>query len=114
MDLSGPHVQGRRGERFVYLSWGSIAPDGTFAMLRRAKLWLDSVPADVLHAAIGNGRLVARLGLSDAKATRCVPRCDRRVSSGRVRRNGRRRARGSVMLLRCRRHHESRSPRRSS
>jgi hypothetical protein len=39
-DVRGPAVQGRRGERFVYLTWGDVAADGTFTMVRRAKLML--------------------------------------------------------------------------
>ena len=43
-DVRGPAVQGARGSRFVYLTWGDVAPDGTFTMFRRAKLMLDDVP----------------------------------------------------------------------
>lgn len=42
-DFRGPAVQGRRGERFVYLTWGSTA-GGSFEMFRRAKLMLDDAP----------------------------------------------------------------------
>jgi hypothetical protein len=35
-------VQGRRGDRFVSLTWGDLSGEG-FAMLRRAKLTLDRV-----------------------------------------------------------------------
>ncbi len=49
-DFRGPAVHGRRGERFLYLTWGEY--DGTkFAMFRRAKLMLSEVPvADELVA----------------------------------------------------------------
>src|SRR5215213_9056714 len=40
-DFRGPAVHGRRGERFVYLTWGDLS-DGEFAMFRRAKLMLRS------------------------------------------------------------------------
>ena len=64
-DLRGPHVQGRRGERFVYLSWGTVDPTGTFEMFRRAKLMLNSVDAHVLDAAGRPGhRLQASVGLT--------------------------------------------------
>ncbi|SEN67434.1 hypothetical protein SAMN05660976_08047 [Nonomuraea pusilla] len=66
-DLRGPFVQGRPGGRFVYLSWGTVGEDGAFAMFRRAKLWLDAIPAQVLEDAVAGGVLVARLGLTDAK-----------------------------------------------
>jgi hypothetical protein len=67
IDLKGPHIQGRPRERFIYLSWGSVADDGTFNMFRRAKIWLDGCDPDVLDAAQQSGTLVARLGLTDAK-----------------------------------------------
>ena len=45
LDFRGPAVQGRRGERFGYLTWGDVEDDGPFAMFRRAKLMLaDLVP----------------------------------------------------------------------
>jgi uncharacterized protein DUF5990 len=64
-DVRGPYVEGRPGERFVYLSWGTLEGD-RFEMFRRAKLMLADVPADVLREAAQRGRLVARLGLTDA------------------------------------------------
>jgi hypothetical protein len=67
-DVRGPHVEGRPGERFVYLSWGTQEPAG-FAMFRRAKLLLAEVPDATLRAAADRGRLVARLGLTDAKGS---------------------------------------------
>jgi hypothetical protein len=36
-------------------------------LFRRAKLWLDGVPAGVLEDAVRTGVLVGRLGLTDAK-----------------------------------------------
>jgi uncharacterized protein DUF5990 len=38
---------------------------GTFVMFRRAKLWLDAVPAPMMEAAYATGLLIGRLGLSD-------------------------------------------------
>src|SRR5690606_37690536 len=32
-DVRGPFVEGRRGARFVYLSWNDVADDGTLTML---------------------------------------------------------------------------------
>ena len=43
-DFRGPEVQGKPGERFVYLTWGSVA-GGSFEMFRRAKLMLADLPA---------------------------------------------------------------------
>jgi hypothetical protein len=65
-DVKGPYVQDRLGRRFIYLSWGTVDESGTFTMFRRAKLMLDSVPAEVLAAAAREGLLVGRLGLTDA------------------------------------------------
>ncbi|OHV31023.1 MULTISPECIES: DUF5990 family protein [Pseudofrankia] len=68
IDLRGQHIQGRPGERFIYLTWGVVDPaEGGFAMFRRAKLWLNAMPADVLTAAVVSNLLVGRLGLTDAK-----------------------------------------------
>ncbi|WP_254648500.1 DUF5990 family protein [Streptomyces sp. GbtcB6] len=66
IDVTGPYVQNRLGRRFVYLSWGTVDDSGVFTMFRRAKLMLDAVPADVLAAAVHDGLLVGRLGLTDA------------------------------------------------
>ncbi|MFD7414382.1 DUF5990 family protein [Kitasatospora purpeofusca] len=72
IDLKGPYVQGRPGQRFVYLVWGNVDPDGQFTMFRRAKLMFDGVDGQVLAEAVTAGRLVARLGLTDAKG---LPLC---------------------------------------
>ena len=61
-------MSGPPGSRFVYLSWGMVGDDGEgFEMFRRAKLRLDEVPTEVLDRAVEDGRLVGRLGLTDAK-----------------------------------------------
>lgn len=65
-DLTGHYVQGRPGERFVYLSWGAVGPDTRFTMFRRAKLMLGFAGEDVLAAAVRSGHLTGRLGLTDA------------------------------------------------
>ncbi|MFF2506541.1 DUF5990 family protein [Streptomyces sp. NPDC058067] len=65
-DVKGPYLQGRPGDRFIYLSWGTVDEAGTFTMFRRAKLMLDAVPAETLTAATRTGLLVGRLGLTDA------------------------------------------------
>ncbi|MEV6208434.1 DUF5990 family protein [Kitasatospora sp. NPDC051914] len=66
-DLKGPYIQGRPGQRFIHLSWGSVDGTGTFTMFRRAKLMLDAIDPAVLTAAARSGWLVARLGATDAK-----------------------------------------------
>jgi Family of unknown function (DUF5990) len=67
VDLSGPYIQGPPGGRFIYLSWGTVDDDRRFTLFRRAKLWLDVIPATVIDSAVGLGLLVGRLGLTDAK-----------------------------------------------
>jgi hypothetical protein len=67
IDFRGPYIQGRPHERFICLSWGVVDANGSFNMFRRAKLWLNAIDAEVLDAARTSGRLVARLGLTDAK-----------------------------------------------
>ena len=66
-DLKGPYIQGPPGGRFIYLSWGTVDPPGTFTMFRRAKLRLDAVPSEVLHSAQRQGFLVARVSLTDPR-----------------------------------------------
>ncbi|MDT0348755.1 DUF5990 family protein [Pseudonocardia charpentierae] len=64
-DVRGPFVHGRPGGRFLYLSWGSVAPGGHPEMFRRAKLMLD--PA--LLAAAAGATLVGEVGLTMANGT---------------------------------------------
>lgn len=64
-DLRGPQIQGLPGRRFVYLTWGVVDDAGAFTMFRRAKLWLDAVPEDVMQSACATGLLVGELRLSD-------------------------------------------------
>jgi len=64
-DVRGPDISGRVGERFIYLSWGSVDASGHFAMFGRTKLMLDSVDPSVLTAASQDGnKLVGSLGLT--------------------------------------------------
>lgn len=69
----GPHVQGRRGDRFFYLSWGTVDAKGTFIMFRRAKLMLDAIDTAVVSAAAEPGQLLlATLALTGVDGG---PRC---------------------------------------
>ena len=75
IDFRGPAVQGRRGERFVYLTWGDVAADGAFEMFRRAKLMLHRIPADLVRPAIADrSMLVATVDLTGPDGG---PRCAR-------------------------------------
>ena len=74
LDFRGPAVQGRRGDRFVYLTWGNVGPDGSFEMFRRAKLMLDRIEPALVDAAVAAGGLAARVELTDDRGG---PRCAR-------------------------------------
>jgi len=67
-DFRGPYVNGRRGERFVYLSWGEVDGDGIFSMFRRLKLHLaplvEQLSADTVLRA---KKIQAVLELTDTK-----------------------------------------------
>ena len=65
--VKGPYIQGPPGGRFIYLNWVTIDDAGTATLFRRAKLWLDGVPPEVLAEAGRTGLLVGRLGLTDPK-----------------------------------------------
>jgi len=75
VDFRGPAVQGKRGERFVYLTWGNVSRHGDFEMFRRAKLMLDSGVSTLAGAAERDDRtLVATVDLTDGRGG---PRCAR-------------------------------------
>lgn len=64
-DLKGPYIQGPRGARFIYLSWGTVDDAKNFELFRRAKLWLDCIDSEVVASAMDHGLLVGRLSLTD-------------------------------------------------
>lgn len=75
VDLRGPAVHGRKGERFLYLTWGDVGADGAFAMFRRAKLMIGDIEPEMLAAAARDDAvLVASLSLTDERGG---PRCAR-------------------------------------
>jgi hypothetical protein len=68
-DFRGPFVHGKRGDRFLYLSWGQLDPDGTFTMFRRAKLHLSKIRRDVIVGAMSSVEVPlveASLDMTDA------------------------------------------------
>lgn len=70
-DFRGPYVHGKKGDRFLYLSWGDVDPDtGDFRMFRRAKVMLAAIPTGVLRDSTRS--LEAFVALTDAKGG---PRC---------------------------------------
>ena len=75
VDFKGPAVHGKRGERFLYLTWGNLSDDGRFEMFRRAKLMLNRIDVALVESAESQHRpLVARVQLSDDRG---APRCAR-------------------------------------
>lgn len=75
IDLRGPAVFGKRGERFLYLTWGDAGAGGSFARFRRAKLMIGDIEPDLLgDAARSDGVLVASVSLTDERG---CPRCAR-------------------------------------
>ena len=73
LDFRGPAVQGKSGDRFVYLTWGDVGPDNNFEMFRRAKLMLNRVDAPVMRTAVDSGRLLACVDLTgDDGGPRCA------------------------------------------
>jgi hypothetical protein len=74
LDFRGPAVHGKRGDRFIYLTWVNVGPDDVFEMFRRAKLMLDRVETHVMEAAVGAGTLCAEVDLTGGDGG---PRCAR-------------------------------------
>ena len=73
LDQRGPFVHGKRGDRFLYLSWGTVDDADHFEMFRRAKLMFDAVPDELLRSAQAAGqRLVGIVNLTHDDG---MPRC---------------------------------------
>ncbi|HEY3214227.1 MAG TPA: DUF5990 family protein [Actinomycetota bacterium] len=73
IDITGPFVHGKRGDRAFGLRWDVPADDGSFAVFRAAKLRFSDVDTATLREAIETGgRLLGSLGLTDEHGW---PRC---------------------------------------
>jgi Family of unknown function (DUF5990) len=64
-DFRGPAVHGKRGDRFIYVTWGNVDDTGTFQMFRRAKLMLNRVDPGLMADATKRGHLSAQVRLTD-------------------------------------------------
>ena len=73
LDQRGPFVHGKRGDRFLYLSWGSVDERGRFEMFRRAKLMFGAVPDELLRTAQAPGRRL--VGTVRMQHDDGMPRC---------------------------------------
>jgi hypothetical protein len=74
-DFRGPAVHGRRGDRFLYLTWGNVDDDGGFHMFRRAKLMLDRIDPELVATA--ERQTLALVGTIRLTDQRGGPRCAR-------------------------------------
>jgi hypothetical protein len=73
LDFRGLAVQGKRGDRFIYLTWGNVSAGDGFEMFRRAKLMLDRVEPGVIVSAVKTGCLAAWVDLTgDDGGPRCA------------------------------------------
>ena len=75
LDYRGPMVSGKRGDRFLYLNWGTVDADGEFRLMRRAKVDLSALDPTIVRRALDeSAELHCEVGLTDAKGN---PTCAR-------------------------------------
>jgi len=75
IDFRGPLVDGRRGDRFLYLNWGTVDEQAGFRLFRRAKVMLSTLdPSVVMEAVSSDGELHCSFGLTDSRGN---PSCAR-------------------------------------
>jgi hypothetical protein len=74
LDFRGPAVHGKRGDRFLYLTWGEVHANGEFEMFRRAKLMLNRIDPALVASAVATGGLAATVDLTGRGGG---PRCAR-------------------------------------
>ena len=74
LDFRGPAVQGARGDRFIYLTWGDVDRIGHFVMFRRAKLMLNRIDHAIVRSALETDHLSATVDLTGNDGG---PRCAR-------------------------------------
>ena len=75
VDFRGPFVHGKRGDRYLYLNWGTVAADGAFSLFRRAKLSLSEVDVGLVERTLQDDAvLTCTVNLTDSKGN---PRCAR-------------------------------------
>lgn len=75
LDFRGPAVHGKRGERFLYLTWGKVDYLGHFLMFRRAKLMLNRIEPELIRSADDDNRVL--FGVVRLTDHRGGPRCAR-------------------------------------
>jgi hypothetical protein len=68
IDFRGPLVAGRRGDRFLYLNWGTVGENGAFKLFRRAKIGLSELDPSLVEQALDQqAGLRCTIHLTDAK-----------------------------------------------
>ncbi len=50
-DFRGSHVDGKRGDRHIYLNWFAREPDGDLKLFRRGKVMLEGIDPRLVEAA---------------------------------------------------------------
>lgn len=83
IDFKGPAVHGKRGDRFLYLTWGNVDTNGEFEMFRRAKLMLNRIDPNLIHAA-SDGRTASlpESGSATTTAPHAAPESTHQTSIG--------------------------------
>jgi hypothetical protein len=75
LDYRGAMVSGKRGDRYIYLNWGTVEPSGEFRLMRRAKVDLSALDPRIVREAVNeSAELHCTLDLTDAKGN---PTCMR-------------------------------------
>lgn len=74
-DFRGRFVHGPRGDRFLYVNWVNVMPDGSPRLFRRAKVTLTAIDPCLVERAMATGNALAcTVNLTDAKGN---PSCAR-------------------------------------
>lgn len=68
LDFRGPQVDGRRGDRHIYLNWMNREPDGELKLFRRGKVMLEGIDPSLVERAESTGApLTCTVTLTNAK-----------------------------------------------
>ena len=59
LDFRGPQVDGKRGDRHIYLNWLNREPAGELRMFRRGKVMLEGLDPDLVERAESTGVAVS-------------------------------------------------------
>ena len=68
LDFRGPHVNGKRGDRHIYLNWFNREPDGQRRLFRRGKVMLEGLDPRLVEQAERTGAaLTCTVNLTNEK-----------------------------------------------